>query len=122
MLVGAELLVEYDAWLERQVLAVRTRAAYRRWVREFVEHMELGGELDRFLAADGEHDRRAAVADWRRRLVDRRRAPATVNQAVGAVTSLLDSRALRRPDVARVEVDPKAPRALSRLQLRALQR
>jgi integrase len=78
-------------------------------------------KLERFFAPDGEHDRRAAVADWRRRLVDRRLAPSTVNLGLAAATSLLDSRALRRPDVPRVEVDPKAPRALSQLQLRALQ-
>jgi site-specific recombinase XerD len=122
MLVGDHVLTDYDGWLERQALAVRTRAAYRRWVREFLEHLEAGGELERFFAPDGEHDRRSAVADWRRRLVDRRLAPATVNLALAAVTSLLDSRALRAPDVPRVEVDPKAPRALSQPQVRALQR
>jgi site-specific recombinase XerD len=122
MPVGDQLLTEHDAWLERQALAVRTRAAYRRWVREFLEHLEAGGELEPFFASDGEHDRRSAVADWRRRLVDRRLAPSTVNLALAAVTSLLDSRALRPPDVPRVEIDPKAPRALSQPQLRALQR
>jgi integrase/recombinase XerD len=89
---------------------------------EFLGHLEAGGELERFFASDGEHDRRSAVADWRRRLVDRRFAPATVNLALAAVTSLLDSRALRPPDVPRVEVDPKVPRALSQPQVRALQR
>jgi site-specific recombinase XerD len=122
MLTSDEVLTEYDAWLKRQVLAVRTRAAYRRWVRGFLEHLDAGGELERFFAPDGDHDRRSAVADWRRRLVDRRLAPATVNLALAAVTSLLDSRALRAPDVPRVEVDSKAPRALSQPQLRALQR
>jgi hypothetical protein len=107
VLVGDQVLSEYDGWLERQVLAVRTRSAYRRWVQEFVEHLEVGGELERFLGADGEHDRRSAVADWRRRLVDRRLAPSTVNLALAAVTSLLDSRALRSPAVPRVEVDPR---------------
>ena len=61
-------------------------------------------------------------ADWRRRLVDRRLAPSTVNLALAAATSLLDSRALRAPAVRRVELDPKEARALSREQLRALQR
>jgi site-specific recombinase XerD len=122
MLVGDHVLTDYEAWLERQALAVRTRSAYRRWVREFLEHLAAGGELEQFFASDGEHDRRSAVADWRRRLVDRRLAPATVNLALAAVTSLLDSRALRAPDVPRVEVDPKAPRALSQQQVRALLR
>jgi integrase len=45
-----------------------------------------------------------------------------VNLALASVTSLLDSRALRAPDVPRVEVDPKPPRALTQPQVRALQR
>ena len=64
----------------------------------------------------------AVLGDWRRRLVDRRLAPSTVNLALAAATSLLDSRTLRPPAVRRVEVDPKQARALSREQLRALQR
>ena len=122
MLAATQVLADYDTWLERQALAPRTRTAYRRWVRELVEYLAAGDELAAFLAADGEHDRRALVGDWRRRLVDRRLAPSTVNLALAAATSLLDSRALERPAVRRVEVDPKAPRALSRDQLRILQR
>ena len=118
MLAATQVLADYDTWLERQALAPRTRTAYRRWVRELVEYLAAGDELAAFLAADGEHDRRALVGDWRRRLVDRRLAPSTVNLALAAATSLLDSRALERPAVRRVEVDPKAPRALSRDQLR----
>jgi len=49
-------------------------------------------------------------------------APSTVNLALAAATSLLDSRALLAPRVPRVEVDPSAPRALSREQLRAVER
>jgi site-specific recombinase XerD len=91
-------------------------------VRELVEHLDAGDELATFLGPAGEHDRRAVVSGWRRRLIDRRLAPSTVNLALAAATSLLDSRSLRRPDVPRVELDPKAPRALSREQLRAFQR
>src|SRR3954464_10818258 len=119
---AAEVLDAYDAWLERQALAPRTRSAYRRWVLELVQHLLAGGELDTFLAPSGDDDRRAVVADWRRRLVDRRLAPSTVNLALAAATSLLDSRALPAPAVRRVELAPTAPRALSRDQLRALQR
>jgi hypothetical protein len=46
-------------------------------VREFVEQLQIGGELERFLAVDGEHDRRAAVAVWRP--VARRSRPLAVN-------------------------------------------
>jgi site-specific recombinase XerD len=62
------------------------------------------------------------LGDWRRRLIDRGLAPSTVNLALAAATSLLDSRALPAPRVPRVEVDPSAPRAFSREQLRAVQR
>jgi hypothetical protein len=79
MTAAAQLLTEYDAWVERQALVPRTRSAYRRWVHELVEHLEAGDELTAFLAQDGEHDRRAVVADWRRRLVDQRLAPSTIN-------------------------------------------
>jgi hypothetical protein len=66
-------------------------------VRELVAELAAGGELDAFLAVDGEDDRRAVLGDWRRRLVDRGLAPSTVNLALAATTSLLDSRALLAP-------------------------
>jgi site-specific recombinase XerD len=91
-------------------------------VRELVdEHLAASGELGAFLAPDGEHDRRAVLGDWRRRLVDRGLAPSTVNLALAAATSLLDARALPAPRVPRVEIDPAPPRALSPEQLRAVQ-
>jgi hypothetical protein len=85
-------------------------------------HLAAGDELEGFLARDGEHDRRAALGDWRRRLVDRGLAPSTVNLALAAATSLLDSRALIAPRVPHVEVDLAAPRALSPEQRRAVER
>ncbi|HEX6023059.1 MAG TPA: tyrosine-type recombinase/integrase [Solirubrobacter sp.] len=117
-----QLLADYDRWLDRQALANRTRSAYRRWVREVVAHLDAGDELDDFLARDGEHDRRAVLGDWRRRLVDRGLAPSTVNLALAAATSLLDSLALPTPRVPRVEVDPAPPRALTPEQQRAVER
>ena len=118
----AQVADEYGEWLDRQALAARTRSAYRRWVTELLEHLDAEDELDAFLGAAGDDDRRAVLTDWRRRLVDRQLAPPTVNLALAAATSLLDSRALRAPAVRRVEIDPKEARALSREQLRALQR
>lgn len=91
-------------------------------MRELVAHLTAGGELEAFLAVDGEDDRRALLGDWRRRLVDLGLAPSTVNLALAAATSLLDSRALPAPRVPRVEVDPPAARALAREQLRAVER
>lgn len=62
------------------------------------------------------------LGDWRRRLIDRGLAPSTVNLALAAATSLLDSRALPTPRVPRVEIDPPPARALAREQLRAVER
>ena len=112
---------QYDRWLKRQALAARTRSSYRRWVRELVAHLAAGGELDVFLAVAGEDDRRALLADWRRRLVDRGLAPSTVNLALAASSSLLDSRGLPAPRLPRVEVDPTPARALSGEELRAVE-
>ncbi len=117
-----QILAEYERWLGRQALAARTRSSYRRWVRELVAHLTAGGELEAFLAVDGQDDRRGVLGDWRRRLVDRGLTPSTVNLALAAATSLLDSRALLAPRVPRVEVDPASARALSREQLRAVER
>jgi len=122
MLSTDEVLEDYDAWLARQALVPRTRSAYRRCVLKLLEHLVVGDELETSLAPAGDHDRRAALADWRRRLVDRRLARSTVNLALAAATSLLDSRALASPAVRRVVFDPTEPRALSPEQLRALQR
>ncbi len=116
-----KVLDGYDRWVERQALATRTRASYRRWVSELVENLSAGGELDKFLAVDGEDDRRALLGDWRRRLVDRGLAPSTVNLALAASSSLLDSCALPAPRLPRVEVDPSPARALSAQQLRAVE-
>jgi len=117
-----QVLADYDRWLDRQALAARTRAGYRRWVRELVEHLDAGDELEGFLSRDGEHDRRAVLGDWRRRLIDRGLAPSTVNLALAAATSLLDAQTLVAPRVPRVEVDPAPPRALTPEQLRAVER
>jgi hypothetical protein len=115
------VLAGYDRWLQRQALAARTRSSYRRWVGELVAHLDAGGELGAFLAPDGEHDRRAVLADWRRPLVDRGLAPSSVNLANAAATSLLGS-ALPAPRVPRAEIDPSTPRALSPEQIRAVER
>jgi len=117
-----QILADYDHWLDREALAARTRASSRRWVSEFVAHLDAGDELQTFLARDGEHDRRAVLGDWRRRLIDRGLAPSTVNLALAAATSLLDSHALSAPRVPRVEIDPAPPRALSPEQQRAVER
>jgi hypothetical protein len=53
MLLAAQVLDSYSEWLDRQALAPRTRAAYRRWVAELLEHLAAGDELHGFLAPAG---------------------------------------------------------------------
>jgi hypothetical protein len=69
--LAAQVLDAYEAWLDRQALAPRTRTAYRRWAGELLEHLAAGRVLEEFLAPAGESDRRAVLADgaagWRRR-------------------------------------------------------
>jgi hypothetical protein len=78
----------YELWLAGTPLADRTHANYRRWVAELVENLAAGDDLAAFLSPTGEHERRALLTDWRRRLVDRGLAPATINLALAAATSL----------------------------------
>ena len=117
-----DILQDYDAWLTATPLAARSRTNYRRWVAELVDDLAAGGELAGFVNPAGEHDRRGVLIDWRRRLVDRGLAPATVNLALAAATSLLDSRALTSPTVARVKVPAGDSRALTPAQLRSLEK
>jgi integrase len=65
---GGQALTDYERWLERRALAPRTCASYRRWVGDLVSHLDAGGELEAFLAPERDHDRRALLGDWRRRL------------------------------------------------------
>ncbi len=83
----------------------QTPFGYRRWVRELVAHLAAGGKLTRSWRSTGRMTGRAVLGDWRRRLIDRDLAPSTVNRALAAATSLLDSRALLARRVPRVN-DP----------------
>ena len=101
---SVQVLDRYDRWLKDTPLAARSQANYRRWVVQLVEDLDAPGELATFLAPGGEPDRRATLTDWRRRLVDGGLAPATVNLALAAATSLLDCHALPSPTVSRVQL------------------
>jgi integrase len=117
--LSSDILAAYELWLTGTPLATRTRANYRRWVAE-LEDLAAGDELAAFLSPADEHDRRALLTNWRRRLVDRGLEPATINLAAAA-TSLLDSRALASPTVARVHVAAGDARALKPVELRELE-
>ena len=98
-----DIRADYNLWLEGTPLAARTRSNYRRWVDELVEDLAAADELAAFVSHAGERERRALLTDWRRRLVDRGLAPATINLALAAGTSLLDSRALKPAELRQLE-------------------
>jgi integrase len=121
----AGMLARYDRWLSEQRLSAATRRSYRRWVAELLEDLagadaELGILNGR--GAKAVREREAELRDWRRRLVDRRPAPSTVNLALGAAASLLDALRLPSVSVPRVEPVPPARRALELEQLRDVER
>jgi hypothetical protein len=106
-------------WLRPQALAARTRGSYRRAeCASSSSILSLATSSKGLLARDREHDRRAVLGDWRRRLVDHGLAPSTLNLALAAATSVLDSMAPPEPRVPRIEIDPGPPRALTPLQPR----
>ena len=108
-------------YLNRCRLAPNTVTAYRRqtaaylaWLREHA-----ADHPDAFADAVGAE---AAVTAWRRHLL-RRRSPATVNQALAAVTLLYEHGAQLRIDVKRARVArPGEPDALTPKQQGALER
>jgi integrase len=119
---SVQVLDRYGSWLDSTALAARSQANYRRWVIELVEDLDAAGELAAFLALGGEQKRLVTLTNWRRQLIDRGLAPATVNLALAAASSLLACHALACPTVARVAVPPGVARALTRSELRALER
>lgn len=86
---AADALAALDRHLERVNLSPHTKLAYGRQARAYVAW--LATLEDRRLAAEAWVDvigAEAAVAAWRRHLIDDRKSPSTINQALAAVTLL----------------------------------
>ena len=118
-------MARYERWLSEQRLSAATRRSYRRWVVELLEDLagadpQLGVLSGRGVRAGRE--REAALRDRRRRLVDRRLAPSTVNLALAAAASLLDALRLASASVPRVDPAPAVRRALELEQVRDVER
>lgn len=100
------------AYLERCHLSPNTTRAYRRQCRAFVAWLGRA-EVDHPDAFVDRVGAEAAVAGWKRQLLAQRRAPATINQALAAV-SLLYEQVQLRVDIGRARVEqPGEPDALS---------
>ncbi|MGH3097702.1 MAG: tyrosine-type recombinase/integrase [Streptosporangiales bacterium] len=119
---GSDALAALCGYLDRCKLAAATVTAYRRqaacYVAWLAEHTaEHGDAFADQVGAD------AAVTAWRRHLLRGRKAPATVNQALAAVTLLYEHGAGLRLGVKRARVPrPGEPDALDAGQQGRLER
>jgi integrase len=120
---GEAALAAVDRYLGRCKLAANTVAAYRRQCRAYVAWLteHAGDRTDAFLDTVGAE---AAVTAWRRHLLRAAKAsPASVNQALAAVTLLYEHGARLRIRVKRARVPrPGEPEALSPTQQGAVER
>ncbi|MFB9681682.1 tyrosine-type recombinase/integrase [Streptosporangium vulgare] len=118
---AAEALAAVGRHLDRCKLSAHTVKAYRRqsaaYVAWLVEHAV--AHPDAFVDLVGAE---AAVTAWRKSMVAARRSPATVNQALAAVTLLYAERGLRI-DIKRARVPkPGEPDALTPAEQGAVER
>src|SRR2546421_12769599 len=107
-----QTLTEYDAWLDRQPLAAKTRVAYRLQVRKsgayLAQHPPTTDDPLRTPFA-----RDYAVRDYKTYLKTERQAkPTTVNLALAAIDHFHQFIGNDRPQVQRESLPAQAPRAL----------
>jgi site-specific recombinase XerD len=107
-----QTLIAYDAWLEQQPLAAKTRAAYRLQVRQYGTYL-----AQRPPAADDPlrtpFARDYAVRDYKTYLKTERQAkPTSVNLALAAIDHFHQFLGHERPHVQRETLPAQAPRAL----------
>ncbi|WP_329087693.1 MULTISPECIES: tyrosine-type recombinase/integrase [unclassified Streptosporangium] len=115
-------LAAFGTHLDRCALAKNTVTAYRRQALAYREWLlaQAAEHADAFVDLVGAE---AAVTAWRRHLLAAGASPATVNQALAAVTLLYEHGPALRLAVKRARVPkPGAPDALSRAQENAVRR
>ncbi|WP_440072693.1 tyrosine-type recombinase/integrase [Streptosporangium sp. OZ121] len=115
-------LAAFGTHLDRCALAQNTVTAYRRQALAYQEWLlgRAAEHADAFVDLVGAE---AAVTAWRRNLLAAGASPATVNQALAAVTLLYEHGPSLRLAVKRARVPkPGAPEALSRAQENAVRR
>lgn len=118
----AETADQYARWIARGGLSDATKQLYPTRVRAFLAW--LGDRADDYPdALTDAHVRDWAVRDYRRWLLEHKKAaPATVEQAMSAVSSLYGYLGLGRPNVKRQAVPRGAPKALSDTERRKVLR
>lgn len=119
---GNQVMASTEAYLRRCKLAPNTVKAYLRQCSAYLSWVTQHREdpADVFADVVGAE---SAVASWRRDLIASRRSPATVNQALAAVTLLYEHGAGIRIHVKRARVDkPGEPDALTTKEQSKLER
>ena len=107
-----QTLAAYDAWLDRQPLAAKTRAAYRLQVRQYGAYLaQCSPTADDPLRTPFARD--YAVRDYKTYLKTERQAkPTSVNLALAAIDHFHQFLGHDRPHVQRETLPAQAPRAL----------
>ena len=107
-----QVLIAYDAWLDRQPLAVKTRIAYRLQVHQYGVYLaQRPPTIDDPLYTPFARD--YAVRDYKSYLKTERQAkPTSVNLALAAIDHFHQFIGNDRPQVQRESLPAQAPRAL----------
>ena len=111
------VLAEYQLWLGRQPLSVRSREAYRAQVGSFIGWLSVSEHGAEALSDPSRRD--WAVRDYKRFVKAKKWKPSTVNQALASIDNFYRSLGVARPDVAREELAQVAPKALDEHDQRA---
>lgn len=117
-----QTLAVYDAWLDRQPLAAKTRVAYRLQVRQYGAYLaQRPPTTDDPLRTPFARD--YAVRDYKTYLKTERQAkPTSVNLALAAIDHFHQFIGNDRPQVQRESLPAQAPRALKAEEQKALLR
>lgn len=117
-----QTLTAYDAWLERQPLAAKTRIAYRFQVRQYGAYLaQRPPTVDDPLYTPFARD--YAVRDYKTYLKTERQAkPTPVNLALAAIDHFHQFIGNDRPQVQRESLPAQAPRALKPKEQKAFLR
>jgi site-specific recombinase XerD len=107
-----QILATYDAWLDRQPLAAKTRVAYRTQVRQYGAYLaQRSSTTDDPLHTPFARD--YAVRDYKTYLKTERQArPTSVNLALATIDHFYQFLGYDRPLVQRETLPAQAPRAL----------
>jgi len=117
-----QTIAAYDAWLDRQPLATKTRVAYRLQVHHYGAYLaQLPPTADDPLHTPFARD--YAVRDYKTYLKNERQAkPTSVNLALAAIDHFHHFIGNDRPQVQRENLPAQAPRALTLEEQKALLR